>query len=555
MMHVHSYERSCAARRAGLFAAALLVCALAVPPVSAQATLDEAIRTHVEELAASGDVAVDGAPIAARQLIPKLYEARAFAPTWTSAAQIDSLLEIIDESYREGLDPRDYHVDQVRAAREAFTRLDSLPPEERAGLDLLLTDSVIRLGYHLRFGKVDPVALDPHWNMSRDLTAEDAAATIQAAIDSTSMRDFADKVISRVFLYRRFKVALAEYRGIAANGGWPSIATGETLKVGMTDARVPVLAQRLTITRDFDASIERPNTELYDAALMEAVQHFQRRHGLAADGAVGGATLAALNVPVERRIDQLRANLERARWVFYDPEGEFLVVNIAGFRLYLVRRGEVVWSTRVQVGQPYRRTPVFTSTVRYLVFNPTWTVPPGILRRDILPRVRQDPGYLATRNIELIDDAGTIVDPATVDWSSSAGSTYRFVQRAGPTNALGRVKFMFPNDYSVYLHDTPSRDLFDRESRAFSSGCIRVEEPLELAQQLLGDSWDRGRIDAAIESAETRTVFLEEPMPVMLLYWTAEVDEPGVVSFFPDVYGLDGQVIEALAAPFRADVL
>ena len=285
----------------------------------------------------------------------------------------------------------------MRAAREAFTRLDSLPPEERAGLDLLLTDSVIRLGYHLRFGKVDPVALDPHWNMSRDLTAEDAAATIQAAIDSASMRDFAEKVIPRVFLYRRFKVALAEYREIAANGGWPSIATGETLKVGMTDARVPVLAQRLTVTRDFDASIERPNTELYDAALMEAVQHFQRRHGLAADGAVGAATLAALNVPVERRIDQLRANLERARWVFYDPESEFLVVNIAGFRLYLVRRGEVVWSTRVQVGQPYRRTPVFTSTVRYLVFNPTWTVPPGILRRDILPRVRQNPGYLATR--------------------------------------------------------------------------------------------------------------------------------------------------------------
>jgi murein L,D-transpeptidase YcbB/YkuD len=553
MTRGHSPARH-AGGRTFLVAAALLAYVLSASSAAAQA-LDEAIRTLVEDLAASGDVAVDGAPIASRHLILKLYEARAFEPTWTSVAQIDSLLEVIDESQREGLDPRDYHVERVRAAREAFGRLESLPPEERAGLDLLLTDSVIRLGYQLRFGKVDAVALNPHWNMTRDLVSEDAAATIQAAINSASMHEFAEKVIPRVFLYQRFKVALAEYRGIAANGGWPTIETGATLKPGMTDARVSVLARRLAITRDLDSSIERSNEDLYDATLVQAVQHFQRRHGLAADGAVGAATLAALNVPVEQRIDQLRANLERARWVFYDPESEFLVVNIAGFRLYLVRRGEVVWTTRVQVGQPYRRTPVFTSTVRYLVLNPTWTVPPGILSRDILPRVRQDPGYLATRNIELIDDAGAIVDPATVDWSSR-GVPYRFVQPAGATNALGRVKFMFPNDYSVYLHDTPSRDLFDRESRAFSSGCIRVEEPLELAQRLLGSGWDRRRIEAAIESGETRTVFLEKPMPVMLLYWTAEVDEPGVVSFFPDVYGLDDAIMRALEAPFRAsDVL
>jgi L,D-transpeptidase YcbB len=526
--------------------------ALAAPmPLCAQ-EIDELIRMRIEELATTGDVAIGGAPIAARQLLPKLYEARAFAPTWTSVAQIDSLLEVIDESHLEGLDPRDYHDAAVRAAREAFTRLDSLPPEERAGLDVLLTDSVIRLAYHLRFGKVDPVALNPHWNMSRELKAEDAVVTIQAAIDSASMREFAEQAIARVFLYRRFKVALAEYRAIAANGGWPSIATGVTLKPGMTDARVPALARRLAITRDLDSSVARANAQLYDAALVEAVQGFQRRHGLQADGAVGAATLAALNVPVETRIDQLRANLERARWVLYDPESAFLVVNIAGFKLYLVRRGEVVWSTRVQVGQPYRRTPVFVSTIRYLVLNPTWTVPPGILRNDILPRVRENPGYLATRNIDLMDNAGRTVDPATVDWSSRAGVPYRFVQRAGPTNALGRVKFMFPNDYAVYLHDTPSRDLFDRESRAFSSGCIRVEEPLELARQLLGGGWDRGRVDAAVASAKTQTVFLEEPIPVMLLYWTAEVDAPGAVSFFPDIYGFDEAVVKALAAPFRA---
>jgi murein L,D-transpeptidase YcbB/YkuD len=267
---------------------------------------------------------------------------------------------------------------------------------------------------------------------------------------------------------------------------------------------------------------------------------------------VGPATLAALNVPVERRIDQLRANLERARWVLYEPESEFLVVNIAGFRAYLVRRGEIIWSSRVVVGRPYRRTPVFSATMRYLVFNPTWTLPPTILREDVLPEVRRDVGYLARQNIDVLDAANMLVDPATVDWSSRAGLAYRFVQRPGTANALGRVKFMFPNEYTVYMHDTPSRDLFERDSRAFSSGCIRVEQPLELAALVLGGRWDRERLDALIAAGRTETVFLDDPLPVMLLYWTAEVDAEGRVSFFPDLYGRDDAVIAALAEPFAA---
>jgi hypothetical protein len=182
---------------------------------------------------------------------------------------------------------------------------------------------------------------------------------------------------------------------------------------------------------------------------------------LTADGAVGPATLAALNVPAEARVAQIRANLERARWVLYDPESEFLVVNIASFQLYLVRRGEIVWRTRVQVGRPYRQTPVFRADLTYLVFNPTWTVPPTILREDILPELRRDPGYLAARHIEVIDAAGGRVDPAAVDWSARS-FPHRLVQTPGADNALGRVKFMFPNEYSVYLHDTPSRGLYPR---------------------------------------------------------------------------------------------
>jgi L,D-transpeptidase YcbB len=512
--------------------------------------IEELIRAEVEQLRATGELDVGGEMIASRILLPRIYEARAFAPNWRTQGQIDSLLETIDESYKEGLDPRDYHVDQVRAARAAFASVDALPAAERAAVDVMLTDSVIRLGYHLRFGKVDPVALNPNWNLKQDLLGRDPAVTIQHAIEAPSMREFADAAIPRVFLYQRFKEALAQYRELAAAGGWPPLPTGPTLKPGMTDERVPKLAERLAITGDIDRSSAAAATSSYSGAVVDGVKHFQDRHGLAVDGALGPGTLAALNVPVEMRIEQIRANLERARWVFYDPESEFLVVNIAGFKVYLLRRGEVVWRSRVQVGKPYRRTPIFASTLSYIVLNPTWTVPPTILRQDYLPQLRRNPQYLAERNIDVLDLAGKPVEQSTIDWSSARTLQYQLVQRPGPTNALGRVKFMFPNEYFVYLHDTPSRDLFDKESRAFSSGCIRVENPLELADILLGDKWPRERIDAAIASGRTQTVILDKPLAVKLLYWTAEVDGAGRVSFFPDVYSRDDALIAALARPF-----
>jgi murein L,D-transpeptidase YcbB/YkuD len=529
-------------------AAALAGCLLWQAGAFAQDTAS-LIQTQVEELRNGGRLEVLGQPVASRDVLPRVYENREFAPAWENLRGVDELLEMIDETYLEGLDPSDYHAAALHAFRATVTDLDALTASDRAAFDILLTDSIVRLGYHLRFGKVDPSALDPNWNQTRTLVGEDAAVTIQKAISSPSLHEFAAKVIPRVFLYDRFKTALAQYRAIEASGGWPSVPAGPTLRPGTADERVPALAARLAVTGDLPASSAASGTQ-YDEALVAAVQRFQSRHGLAADGVVGAGTLLALNVPVAARIDQLRASLERAREIFYDPESEFLVVNVAGFQLYHVRRGEILWRTRVQVGQPYRQTPIFRAEMTYVVVNPTWTVPPTVFRNDILPAVRRNPAYLASRHIDVFDSRGAVVDAATANWSGR-NPPYRLVQRPGPDNALGRIKFMFPNEHSVYLHDTPSRDLFSRDSRAFSSGCIRVENPFELAEQVLGER-GRKRLEAMVATGRTETVFLDKPMTVMLLYWTAEVDGAGRVSFFPDVYQRDAAVIAALAEPFRA---
>ena len=317
-----------------------------------------------------------------------------------------------------------------------------------------------------------------------------------------------------------------------------------------------MLARRLAISGDIEDVRTFAPITTYDDLLEEGVRQFQHRHGLDVDGVIGPATLTALNVPVEQRIGQLEISLERARWVMDDVEDEFVLVNIAGFQAYVIRDREIVWQTRVQVGTAYRQSPVFRDEIKYLVFNPTWTVPYSIATRDILPQVQREPGYFASRNFDVKNRDGEIIDPSTVDWPQVTRRSFRYtlIQRPGPDNALGRVKFIFPNEHAVYLHDTPSRPLFGRAERAFSSGCIRVENPFDLAELLLGsDGWTQERFREVLDSGEITTVFLPEPMPVMLLYWTAMVGQDGIVYFYNDVYNRDQAVADVLDAPFRLE--
>jgi murein L,D-transpeptidase YcbB/YkuD len=422
-----------------------------------------------------------------------------------------------------------------------------------AQFDILLTEALMRLSYHLTFGKVDPASFDAQWNYDRTLAAIDVTAAIDEIIASGNVYERLAAMRPTHQQYNLIKVELARYRALATDREI-LIPAGPSLRLGDSDLRVLTLRTRLKLTGELLAAAPTDSTH-FDADVETALKLFQQRMGLTADGVAGKTTLQELNVPIATRIRQLRVSLDRGRVLLHDLPKEFVVVNVAGYSIALIRGDEVVWTARAQVGKTYRQTPIFRSTITYLVFNPTWTVPPGIIEKDILPDARRNAAAFSRRGLRVLDRSGQEVDPATVDWSryKTGHIPYTLRQDPGPTNALGRVKFMFPNSYQVYLHDTPSKGLFERDNRSFSSGCVRVERALDLAGLLLQqqNGWDQAAIARTIERGELQNVTLSRKIPVLLTYWTAWVDAEGRVNFRHDIYGQDAQWSAGLDEQFK----
>jgi len=517
----------------------------------------DALRHELEHLADTGMISTGEVGIAGKNLLVEIYGRRDYLPIWNDQRQIHELIAVIRATEDDGLDPSDYHLEQIEYAYNELLAGRLTEATEWATQDLILTDSLIRLGYHQLFGKVNPYTLDPNWNFRREMNDVDPATAIQDAIDSPSLAEHLKTLFPRGWVYEEFKTGLARYREISASGGWPIIPDGPTLRPGATDDRLPILARRLAITGDLENRDSFDDLTVYDEFLLEGVKSFQARHGIDVDGIIGPASLRMLNVPAEMRVKTLEINLERARWVLDDIEDDFILVNIAGFEAYIVQDKEVVWQTKVQVGSQFHQSPVFRDEMKYLVLNPTWTVPYSIATKEMLPQIKSDPDYFAKRDFDLKDRNGKFIDPNSVDWSqvSARNFGYWLVQRPGPGNALGRVKFMFPNDHAVYLHDTPSKYLFSRAERAFSHGCIRVENPFDFAEQLLGkDGWTQEKFQEILDGGKTQTVMLSRPLPVLLLYWTAVARRDGTVVFYNDVYERDNAISDALDEPFMLDI-
>lgn len=477
------------------------------------------------------------------------YAERDYKPLWVRdngpKSKARDLLTILKTSYEDGLDPQDYEVAEISE------RIDGRTPRQLAELDLLLTRAFIDYGRDLSTGQVEPDKLGGPIHITP--IGPGPLTLLDGAEQADDIPEYVDtRIAPQSANYARLKQALAVYRQIAKRGGWPRMPDGPVLKPGMADARVAVLARYLAVTGDLRPELAQNAGAdgTYDDTLVAAVKRFQERHGLAVDGVIGAATLEQINVPVDRRIHQMVLNLERRRWMPEDLGSFYVFVNLADQYLKVVDGEQTVHDAPLVVGKPYHQSPVFSDNMTYIVFNPYWNVPYSISVNEYLPKLRANPGALQSQNIRVLTGKGA-VNPYAINWSaySRRKFPFRLRQDPGPKNALGRIKFMFPNPYNVYIHDTPAKSLFSRATRTFSHGCMRVQDPVKLADIILGHDdprWTPERVKAEFAKGDNRVVRLKTPIPVHVTYLTAWANKDGSINFRKDVYDRDPRLTAAL---------
>jgi murein L,D-transpeptidase YcbB/YkuD len=515
-----------------------------------------AIRQAIgRELASRSPPATDG-PAGGRSLAAwtstrRFYADRGDRPAWIgsggSLSGVRALTAALGRAGEQGLEPGDYPAATLR-------ELLLTPPTDANGLaflDVTATFAFFRFGDDLAQGRVAPARVDTMWSAApRSL---DLSTRLATALDSNRVAHLIEMLAPPQAGATQLRAALARYRAIAAGGGWPAVSGGSPLGPGSEGSRVETLRQRLAATAD----LAFPTGEVFDSTLQEAVERFQARHGLEADGIVGRATLAALNTPVGDRIRQLELNLERWRWLPRELGDRYVMVNSAAFSLEVVDSGCTSLVASVIAGRKDWPTPITTGVLTDVVFNPRWNIPRSIALREILPAARRDPGYLTREGIHVMDGA-TEVDPASIPWNALVDSafSFRFWQEPGPRNPLGQIRFGVSNHFGVALHDTPNQSTFQLRNRMFSHGCIRVAGAADLAAYVSHGvpGWGAAAPDsvqAAVSGLVERRVDVPQPIPVYLCYWTAWMDADGTVEFRPDVYGWDAKLAQSLGRPAR----
>ena len=491
-------------------------------------------------------------------LVRKFYEKRSYSPAWThlTGATDDAkdLIKELSQAGDHGLRPADYDVARIE---ELSGKVDQplgagAEPATLATLDIELTRNFLKFATHRFGGAVNPRQLPADWHVQP--RKGDMVKVLVAAIENGRVRQELDTLDPPGEPYAKLRAGLVQIRKIESEGGWPAVPAGPAMKKGQSGPRVEALQKRLAASGDLGGGYA---VARFDGPTEAGLRGFQERHGLEPDGVVDADDLEQLNATVAQRVRQIELNLERRRWVADSLfRGRYLEVNVPEYAMRVIEDGRPVLGMRVVVGKRFSPTPIFTDEISYLVINPFWNVPSSIATEEILVELKKDPGYLERNNMKLLENDGEDareLDARGIDWNATSAENFRYAirQDPGPYNPVGHVKFMCPNQFNVYLHDTPSDRLFAESERSLSHGCIRLERPVDLAEYVLrgeGD-WSREKILAAFETSHNQSVKLPKPLPVRILYWTAFTDDRGRLQFRDDIYGLDKLLERTLQTP------
>lgn len=526
---------------------------IALPCSYADEQFDTIFGQYIEQFPAKLiDLVEQGAQVSSEDFcVVPVYQYFNLQPLWVTengpGEQAKLLLSRLKHSDLDGLEPSHYKIVEMASLWE------SKKPIDLTRLDVMLTSALLAYLGDLQEGRRSPRAIDPKlFAYACDIDL-DPVATMQKIRDSIDFNGFIDSYVPTHYQYIDLRQALVHYRSIAKIGGWPHIPKkGPMIRPDKSDRRIPSIRLRLTMTGDHP--YDHDTRQGYDQLLQDAVERFQERHGLKIDGIIGPQTLSAMNVPVEARIRQIILNMERWRWKKEDLGKKYVLVDIAGFRLQGIENDTTIVEMPVIVGKSYQQTPVFSDRIRYVEFNPYWNVPRSIARKEMLPKLIKDPSYLIQHHIRVFSNwlsTAVELDPYLIDWQKLGRKIvgFRLRQDYGPWNVLGSIKFVFPNRYNVYLHDTLTQNLFKNHRRTFSHGCIRVAEPEQLAHFVLGgenSGWDFKRIDELVDTGKRTIVRLPQPVAIHITYRTTWLAPKGVVHFRNDVYNRDKKLIKAL---------